>query len=89
MSFESSAAHSVRANRALARGRNRLFDRNVDLKTRQQIAELPQPTKAVREKNRRRLAAEKARERKAWIITILITAVIGIAYFAWALPSTH
>lgn len=89
MSFESSAAHSVRANRALVRGRNNLFDRNVDLKTRQQIDQLPQPTRAVREKNRRRLAAEKARERKVWVITILITLVIGIVYFAWALPSTH
>ncbi|MEM6770361.1 MAG: hypothetical protein AAF597_07255 [Bacteroidota bacterium] len=63
---------SVKNNRALRRGRNHLFDRDVDLKTRRYIGSTPKPTAQVREKFRQQLAEEKRRDRNVLLVSIVI-----------------
>ncbi len=73
--------HSVKSNLALRRGRNHLFDRNVDLKTRRYVGEVRPVAAQVREKFRQQLAEEKRRDRKALIYSIVATVLLGcLAY---------
>ena len=81
MSFGGSTAaanQSIKANHALARGRDHLFDRNVKYKAREgkQYAP-PTASPAVRKKNQQAFAAEQVRERWVWVGCVTVGIVIG------------
>lgn len=68
---------SVKKNLALRRGRNQFFDRNVDIKAKRYVGEIPRVSAQVREKFRQKLQEEKRRDRKVLLYSIIATVVLG------------
>lgn len=85
MSFGGStlgAILSLKANRALKRGRNSLFDREVVYDTEGEW-EAPVADAATRAKFRRKLEAEKSADRRNWLLTFAASAVVLTGLYYW------
>ena len=74
---------SVKKNLALRRGRDHFFDRKVDLKTRRYVGDLPKVSFQVRDKFRRKLAEEKASDRRLWVLTIFLMVLMAVLAYVF------